>query len=158
MVVFPRLWALLIEECEELRIEVDWEWQAADSAMGKARLGGDEVRLPIRLHRAKKGSKKTSILTDRHGGPLSVGCGERDVVNANCWSNDSSRLVDQLPKPTEEKPQHLCLDKGYDDPSGEAAMEEKNITTPGISAGLEKRSSTRVKKVMRLAAGSWKGH
>jgi putative transposase len=40
--LFPQLWALLIEECEEFGL-VDWAWQAADSAMGKARLGGDEV-------------------------------------------------------------------------------------------------------------------
>jgi putative transposase len=40
--LFPRLWALLVEECEEFGL-VDWEWQAADGAMGKARLGGDEV-------------------------------------------------------------------------------------------------------------------
>lgn len=37
--VFERIWALLIEECEELG-GVDWEWQAADGAMGKARFGG----------------------------------------------------------------------------------------------------------------------
>ena len=60
--LFPRLWALLVEECEEFGL-VDWEWQAADSAMGKARLGGDEVG-PNPTDRAKNGSKK-SILTDR---------------------------------------------------------------------------------------------
>ena len=37
--VLERIWALLIEECEELG-GVDWEWQAADCAMGKARFGG----------------------------------------------------------------------------------------------------------------------
>jgi len=37
--VFRRVWAVLIEECAELG-GVDWEWQAADGAMGKARLGG----------------------------------------------------------------------------------------------------------------------
>ena len=34
--VFRRLWAVLIERCEDLD-GVDWEWQAADGAMGKAR-------------------------------------------------------------------------------------------------------------------------
>lgn len=33
------VWAELIEECEELG-GVDFEWQAADGAMGKARFGG----------------------------------------------------------------------------------------------------------------------
>jgi putative transposase len=37
--VLDRIWAALVEECEELG-GVDWEWQAADTAMGKARFGG----------------------------------------------------------------------------------------------------------------------
>jgi len=37
--VFEHLWAVLIADCDELG-GVDWEWQAADGAMGKARLGG----------------------------------------------------------------------------------------------------------------------
>jgi putative transposase len=37
--VFERIWAALVEQCEELG-GVNWEWQAADAAMGKARLGG----------------------------------------------------------------------------------------------------------------------
>jgi len=37
--VFQRIWALLIENCDELG-GVNWEWQSADGAMGKARLGG----------------------------------------------------------------------------------------------------------------------
>ncbi len=36
---FEKLWALLLAECEELG-GVDWQWQAADGAMGKARFGG----------------------------------------------------------------------------------------------------------------------
>ena len=37
--IFDRIWAALIADCEELG-GVNWEWQAADAAMGKARLGG----------------------------------------------------------------------------------------------------------------------
>ena len=37
--VLRRIWGALVEQCEELG-GVDWEWQAADGAMGKARLGG----------------------------------------------------------------------------------------------------------------------
>ncbi len=37
--VLDRIWAALVEECEELG-GVEWEWQAADGAMGKARFGG----------------------------------------------------------------------------------------------------------------------
>lgn len=37
--VFERIWAVLIENCQELS-GVDWAWQSADAAMGKARFGG----------------------------------------------------------------------------------------------------------------------
>jgi putative transposase len=37
--LFDRIWAALLADCDELG-GVDWEWQAADGAMGKARFGG----------------------------------------------------------------------------------------------------------------------
>ena len=37
--VFERVWSSLIAECEELG-GVDWQWESADAAMGKARFGG----------------------------------------------------------------------------------------------------------------------
>ena len=37
--ILERLWAVLVENCQELG-GVDWDWQSADGAMGKARFGG----------------------------------------------------------------------------------------------------------------------
>ena len=37
--VLEAIWAKLVENCEELG-GVDWQWQSADGAMGKARFGG----------------------------------------------------------------------------------------------------------------------
>jgi putative transposase len=37
--IFERLWAVVLERCEDLD-GVDWEWQAADTQLGKARKGG----------------------------------------------------------------------------------------------------------------------
>jgi putative transposase len=37
--VFRRIWRVLVEKCEELS-GLDWQWQSADGAMGKARFGG----------------------------------------------------------------------------------------------------------------------
>ena len=37
--VLVRLWAALVEDCDELG-GVDWRWQSADGVMGKARHGG----------------------------------------------------------------------------------------------------------------------
>jgi putative transposase len=37
--LLDRIWAVVVEQCEELG-GVDWQWQAADGSMGKARWGG----------------------------------------------------------------------------------------------------------------------
>jgi putative transposase len=51
--LFARLWAVLVQECAALN-GVDWQWQAADTMMGNARMGGDLVgRHPT--DRGKKG-------------------------------------------------------------------------------------------------------
>ncbi len=51
--LLARIWAVLVQSCDELG-GVDWEGQAADTAMGKARMGGDLVgRSPT--DRGKKG-------------------------------------------------------------------------------------------------------
>ena len=39
--LFPRIWAVIQTRCEELG-GVDWAWQSADTAMGKARMGGPD--------------------------------------------------------------------------------------------------------------------
>src|SRR5438046_2261039 len=58
--LFERLWAALLLECAELG-GVNWEWQAADGAMGKARLGGDAIgRNPT--DRGKNGSKRSLLV------------------------------------------------------------------------------------------------
>lgn len=151
--LFPQLWALLVQECEAFGL-VDWEWQAADSAMGKARLGGDEIG-PNPTDRAKNGSKK-SILTDRHGGPLAVVVAGANVVDAKLLDKTIEAIVVDRPKPTNKKPQHLCLDKGYDNPNGEAAVEKHQYTGHIRRIGEEKLSQG--KKSIQLAAGSWKEH
>jgi putative transposase len=37
--IFERLWATLVADCADLG-GVDWQWQAADAGLNKARLGG----------------------------------------------------------------------------------------------------------------------
>jgi len=56
--VLDRIWAALVEECEELG-GVEWEWQAVDGAMGKARFG-ETSWAPT--NRAKKGLKRSLLV------------------------------------------------------------------------------------------------
>jgi putative transposase len=55
--VFLQVWALLIEHCDELR-GVEWKWQAADGALGKARFGG-RISAPIPRIARKMAPKRT---------------------------------------------------------------------------------------------------
>jgi putative transposase len=54
--VLERIWAVLVEHCDELR-GVEWKWQAADSALGKARFGGPMWAQTPRIGR-KRGRRR----------------------------------------------------------------------------------------------------
>lgn len=80
--------------------------------MTKAPLGGAATGANP-TDRGKKGTKR-SMLTDADGIPLGM-------VVAGANRHDSKLLEDtfeavplDLPEPTQEQPQHLSLDKGYD--------------------------------------------
>jgi len=50
--IFDRIWAVVQEACEDLD-GCDWEWQAADAALGKARKGGTKlVQIPLTVPKA----------------------------------------------------------------------------------------------------------
>ena len=116
--LFTRIWAEVVERCEEMG-GVDWQWQAADAALGKARLGGDEVD-PNPTDRGKAGTKR-SLLVEAKGGPLSVVVAGANVHDTKLLPATLEAIVVARPEPTEERPQHLCLDKGYDNPTGHQA-------------------------------------
>ena len=129
--MLERVWAVLIEECRELD-GVNWEWQSADCSMGKARLGGGAIgRNPT--DRGKAGSKK-SILVDGAGGPLSV-----VVAGANV--HDTKLLRPTLESIVVERPegaQNLCLDKGYDNPTGHGTVADAGYQPQIRRIGEEK--------------------
>lgn len=109
--LFELLWRWLVEECDELAL-VDWEWQAADGWLGKARSGGDAVG-PNPTDRAKNGTKK-SLLTDAGGGPLAIVIAPANVNDHKLLEETIEAMVVERPKPTPKRKQHLCLDKAYD--------------------------------------------
>ena len=108
---FEKIWATLLTECEELE-QVQWKWQAADGWLGKARMGGDKIG-PNPTDRAKNGTKK-SLLTDGVGGPLSIVIAPANVNDHKLLEQTLNSIVVERPRPTSANPQHLCLDKGYD--------------------------------------------
>jgi putative transposase len=148
--LFTQIWGLLVEECEDLGL-VDWEWQAADGTMGKARLGGDQIG-PNPTDRAKNGTKK-SVLTDRNGGPLSMVMAGANVPDMKLLDETIRAIVVKRPRPTADQPQHLCLDKGYDNPTGKTAVKKHHYTGHLRRIGEEKLSQGK-KSILRAAGWS----
>ena len=97
--VLERIWAVLIEECAELGAV---EWQAADCAMGKA-------------------GRKRSVLVDGSGGPVSVVAGA-NVHDTKLLAATLESVVVEAPHGGDAEAKHLCLDKGYDNPTGRQAV------------------------------------
>ena len=60
------------------------------------------------------------MLTDGDGGPLAVVVAPANTPDAQLLQATIEAVVVERPTP-EEVEQHLCLDKGYDNPTGEQA-------------------------------------
>lgn len=109
--VFDKMWEAGLFTYDQ-RKRIRWGWQAMDAAMTKAPLGG-EATGPNPTDRAKSGTKRC-LLTDGRGVPLAVavdGAHRNDMKMAEPTLNN---LAIERPAPTPEKPQHVCLDKGFD--------------------------------------------
>ena len=83
---------------------------------GQSPFGGDAIgRNPT--GRGKAGSKK-SILVDTAGGPLSVAVAGANVHDTKLLRPTLENIVVARPEST----QNLCLDKGYDNPTGHGTV------------------------------------
>ncbi|MCH8210755.1 MAG: transposase [Planctomycetes bacterium] len=87
---------------------------------------------------------KRSVGVDANGGPLGVVIAGANVHDAKLLKRTLQAIVVPKPRPTSRKKQHLCLDKGYDNPSGRAAAVSRpdSIGTRRIFVGSAKRSWT----------------
>jgi putative transposase len=134
--VLEEIWAAIAAECEALG-DLDWSWQAVDGMMGKARMGGGK-RGSNPTDRAKQGTKK-SLHVERSGGPLGLAVSGANVHDTKLLAPTLEATVIGRPDP-EALPQHLCLDKAYDNPTGTAACGPAAISP--TFAGSARRSST----------------
>lgn len=65
---------------------------------------------------------KKSLLVEADGGPLAVVVAGANVHDTKLLAATLDAVVIERPQPTEEEPQNLCLDKGYDNPTGRQAV------------------------------------
>jgi putative transposase len=81
---------------------------------------------------------KRSLLVERTGGPLAVVVAGANVHDTTLLAQTIDAIVVERPTPTPEQPQHLCLDKGYDNPTGHAAVAEHGYVPHIRRIGEEK--------------------
>lgn len=93
---------------------------------GQGAAGGDLIG-PNPTDRGKAGTKK-SLLVEAAGGPLAVVIAGANVHDTKLLAATLAAVIVARPAPTAEAPQHLCLDKAYDNPTGEQAARAHGYT------------------------------
>ena len=69
---------------------------------------------------------KRSLLVEADGGPLAVTIGGATVPDAKLLAATLDAVVVERPEPEPDWPQHLCLDKGYDNDDGWGACIDRD--------------------------------
>ena len=107
--VFKRMWTAGLSEFDELK-GIAWQWQAADGAMTKAPLGGEQTgKNPT--DRSKTGTKR-SLLVNEQGLPLGIVVSGANTPDGKLLGPTLMAMPIDRPDP-EAIAQHLCLDKAY---------------------------------------------
>jgi putative transposase len=78
------------------------------------------------------------VLTEADGGPLSVVIAPANVHDTKLLGATLDAIVVERPEPTDDQPQHLLLDKGYDNPTGHEAVADHDYVPHIRRIGEEK--------------------
>src|SRR3712207_2236061 len=105
---------------------------------GQSALWGDLVG-PNPTDRAKNGVKR-SLLVEKDGGPLAAVIAGANVPDAQLLAATLDAVVVERPEPEPAWPQHLCLDKGYDNEDGWGACVDRDYE-PHIALIRDERQS-----------------
>lgn len=115
--------ARMVLQWYERTRRVWWRWQAADTKMLPAPLGGAKTG-PNPTDRGKCGTKR-HVIVDGRGVPLGIyitGANRHDQKGLIPLLSDE--LLQERPPPDEVE-QHMCLDKGYDSNTIRDFLEEE---------------------------------
>ena len=89
---------------------------------------------------------KRSLVVDADGGPRGIAIAGANVHDTKLLAKTLDAIVVERPEPTDEAPQHLCLDKGYDNPTGHQAAAAYHYTPHIRRIGEEKFDERRRKR------------
>jgi hypothetical protein len=120
---------------------------------GQGTFWGDLVG-PNPTDRAKVGVKR-SLLVEATGGPLSVVIAGANVPDFKLLEATLDAIVVGRPEPTEQAPQHLCLDKGYDKQPAREVCSSVTATSPTSGVSARRRKMMRARNAIRRDDGWW---
>jgi len=80
-------------------------------------------------------------LVEADGGPLAVVVAAANIHDTRLLEATLDAIVVERPKPSENSPQNLCLDKAYDNPTGWQAATEHDYEPQIRRIGEEKLDS-----------------
>lgn len=106
---------------------------------------------PNPTDRGKNGCKR-SVLVEADGVPLGIVTAGANVHDTKLLEATIEAVVVERPIPTMQRPQHLCLDKGYDNPTGHRTTAKYGYV-PHIRRIGEEKFDQRHRK--RLPARRW---
>lgn len=86
------------------------------------------------------------------GGPLGIVIAPANVHDTKLLAETLDSVVVERPPPTDEQPQHLCLDKAFDNPTGHEAVASHEYVPHIRRIGEEKLDP---KKRKRCPARRW---
>ena len=118
---------------------------------GQGAFWGDLIG-PNPTDRAKAGVKR-SLLVEADGGPLAVVVAGANVRDDKLLAATLEAVVVERPEPTEEVPQNLCLDKGYDNRMAREVVAKHGYVPHIRRIGEEKLDETKTEK--RYPARRW---
>ena len=78
------------------------------------------------------------MIVEARGGPLGVVVAGANVHDTKLLKQTIEAIVVDRPTPTAQSPQHLCLDKAYDNPTGHRTVAEEHYIPHIRRIGEEK--------------------
>jgi putative transposase len=118
---------------------------------GQGSFWGDQIG-PNPTDRGKNGLKR-SLLVEADGGPLAAVIAGANVPDFKLLEATLDAMVVERPEPTEEAPQHLCLDKGYDKQPAREVVERHDYQAHISEASEKRRRTQRERSVIQLDDG-----
>jgi transposase len=122
--LWKKIYRVMVKYYHKKR-HIQWRWQAVDSKMVPAPLGGDFTGQDP-TDRAKSGSKR-HLWVDQRGAPLSIHVTAANAHDITAIMNLLNRPIVSRPKP-KYRLDHLCADKAYDSELLRTKLRQRNFT------------------------------